>query len=61
MSRYLDKEQQERFDRIINDFTSQFDSSESGLTVKVGTTRGYRTGVENKPNIDRIKPFELEK
>ncbi|MBD2774306.1 hypothetical protein [Iningainema tapete] len=61
MSRYLDKEQQERFDRIINDFASQFDSSQSGLTVKVGTTTVYRTGVENKPNIDRIKPFELEK
>lgn len=27
----------------------------------MGTTRGYRTGVENKPNIDRIKPNELEK
>ena len=55
------KEQQERFDRIINDFASQKDSSQEGLTVKVGTTIVYRTGVENKPNIDRIKPFELEK
>lgn len=61
MSRYLDKEQQERFDRIINDFASQKDSSQEGLTVKVGTTIVYRAGVENKPNIDRIKPFELEK
>jgi len=61
MSRYLNSEQQERFDRIINDFASQFDSSQEGLTVKVGTTIVYRAGVENKPNIDRIKPFELEK
>ena len=61
MSRYLDKEQQERFDRIINDFDSQRTKDQEGLTVKVGTTIVYRTGVENKPNIDRIKPFELEK
>ena len=61
MSRYLDKEQQERFDRIINDFDSQRTSDQEGLTVKVGTTIVYRAGVESKPNIDRIKPFELEK
>lgn len=61
MSRYLDKEQQERFDRIINDFYNQRTSDQEGLTVKVGTTIVYRTGVEDKPNIDRIKPFELEK
>ena len=61
MSRYLDKEQQERFDRIINDFDNQRTSDQEGLTVKVGTTIVYRAGVENKPNIDRIKPFELEK
>lgn len=61
MSRYLDKEQQERFDRIINDFDSQRTSDQEGLTVKVGTTIVYRAGVENKPDIDRIKPNELEK
>ena len=61
MSRYLDKEQQERFDRIINDFDNQRTSDQEGLTVKVGTTIVYRTGVENKPDIDRIKPNELEK
>ena len=61
MSRYLDKEQQERFDRIINDFDNERTGYQSGLTVKVGTTIVYRTGVENKPNIDRIKPNELEK
>ena len=61
MSRYLNSEQQERFDRIINDFDNQRTSDQEGLTVKVGTTIVYRTGVENKPNIDRIKPFELEK
>ena len=61
MSRYLDKEQQERFDRIINDFDNQRTSDQEGLTVKVGTTIVYRTGIDGKPNIDRIKPFELEK
>ena len=61
MSRYLDKEQQERFDRIINDFDNQRTSDQEGLTVKVGTTIVYRAGVEDKPDIDRIKPFELEK
>ncbi|MBD2770634.1 hypothetical protein [Iningainema tapete] len=61
MSRYLNSEQQERFDRIINDFYNQKTSDQEGLTVKVGTTIVYRAGVENKPDIDRIKPFELEK
>lgn len=61
MSRHLNSEQQERFDRIINDFDNQRTSDQEGLTVKVGTTIVYRAGVENKPDIDRIKPFELEK
>ena len=61
MSRYLDKEQQERFDRIINDFDNQRTSDQEGLTVKVGTTIVYRNGIDGKPNIDRIKPNELEK
>ena len=61
MSRYLDKEQQERFDRIINDFDNQRTSDQEGLTVKVGTTIVYRNGIDGKPDIDRIKPFELEK
>ena len=61
MSRYLDLEQQERFDRIINDFYNQRTSDQEGLTVKVGTKIVYRAGVENKPDIDRIKPFELDK
>ena len=61
MSRYLDKEQQERFDRIISDFDNQRTSDQEGLTVKVGTAIVYRTGIDGKPDIDRIKPFELEK
>ncbi len=51
MSRYLNSEQQERFDRIINDFDNERTGYQSGLTVKVGTTIVYRAGVENKPNI----------
>ncbi|NMG09755.1 hypothetical protein [Brasilonema sp. UFV-L1] len=61
MSRYLDSEQQERFDRIINEFADGRDTNQEGLTVKVGITIVYRSGVDSKPNIDRIKPEELEK
>ena len=61
MSRYLDKEQQERFDRIVNDFYNQKRTNQEGLTVKVGTAIVYRQGVEDTEDIDKIKPFELEK
>lgn len=61
MSRYLNDEQQKRFDRIINDFDSERTPDQKGLTVKVGTTIVYRQGVDDKPNIDRIKLEELEK
>ncbi|GAB1544802.1 hypothetical protein NUACC21_74780 [Scytonema sp. NUACC21] len=61
MSRYLNDEQQERFNRIINDFDSERTPDQKGLTVKVGTKIVYRQGIDDKPNIDRIKPEELEK
>ncbi len=34
MSRYLDLEQQERFDQIINEFADGRDTNQKGLTVK---------------------------
>jgi len=61
MSRYLNFEQQERFDRIVNDFYDQKRTNQEGLTVKVGTAIVYRQGVEDTEDIDKIKPFELEK
>ncbi len=61
MSRYLDKKQQERFDKIIDEFTNNKDTDQQGLTIKVGSTIVYRQGIEGKPDVDRIKPEELEK
>lgn len=61
MSQYLDKEQQQRFDKIVYEFTVKSGVEQSGLTIKIGSNLVYRQNIEFKADIDQIKPDELDK
>ena len=61
MSQYLNKEQQERLNRIVDEFTVHSGVKQAGLTIKMDSNIVFRQDVEGKIDIDQIKPEELEK
>lgn len=61
MSQYLDKEQQERLTRIVDEFTVHSGVEQAGLTIKMDSNIVFRQDVEGKIDIDQIKPDELNK
>ena len=61
MSQYLDKQQQERLSRIVDEFTVHSGVQQAGLTIKMDSNIVFRQDVEGKIDIDQIKPEELEK
>lgn len=61
MSQYLNKEQQERLTRIVDEFTVHSGVEQAGLTIKMDSNIVFRQDVEGKIDIDQIKPEELNK
>ena len=61
MSQYLNKEQQERLNRIVDEFTVHSGVEQAGLTIKMDSNIVFRQDVEGKIDIDQIKPEQLEK
>ena len=61
MSQYLDKQQQERLNRLVNEFTVHSGVKQAGLTIKMDSNIVFSQDVEGMIDIDKIKPEELEK
>ena len=61
MSQYLDKQQQERLNRIVDEFTVYSGVKKAGLTIKMDSNIVFRQDIEGMIDIDQIKPEELEK
>ena len=61
MSQYLDKQQQERLTRIVDEFTVHSGVKQAGLTIKMDSNIVFLQDVEGKIDIDQIKPEQLEK
>ena len=61
MSQYLDKQQQERLNRIVDEFTVHSGVEQAGLTIKMDSNIVFHQDVEGKIDIDQIKPDELNK
>ena len=61
MSQYLDKQQQERLNRLVDEFTVHSGVKQAGLTIKMDSNIVFRQDVKGKIDIDQIKPEELEK
>lgn len=61
MSQYLNKEQQERLTRIVDEFTVHSGVEQAGLTIKLDSNIVFYQDVEGKIDIDQIKPDELNK
>ena len=61
MSQYLNKQQQEKLNRITDEFTVHSGIKQAGLTIKMDSNIVFRQDVEGKIDIDQIKPEELEK
>ena len=61
MSHYLNRQQQERLNRLVNEFTVHSGVEQAGLTIKMDSNIVFRQDVEGKIDIDQIKPEELEK
>ncbi|MEM8778384.1 MAG: hypothetical protein AAGF26_05825 [Cyanobacteria bacterium P01_G01_bin.49] len=61
MSQYLNKEQQERLNRIVDEFTVHSGVKQAGLTIKMDSNIVFLQDVEGKIDIDQIKPEELDK
>ena len=61
MSQYLNKQQQERLNCIVDEFTVHSGVEQAGLTIKMDSNIVFRQDVEGRIDIDRIKPEQLEK
>ena len=61
MSQYLNKEQQERLNSIVDEFTVHSGVKQAGLTIKMDSNIVFLQDVEGKIDIDQIKPEELDK
>lgn len=61
MSHYLDKQQQERLSRIVDEFTVHSGVKQAGLTIKIDSNIVFLQDVEGKIDIDQIKPEQLDK
>ena len=61
MSQYLNKQQQKRLSRLVDEFTVHSGVKQAGLTIKIDSNIVFCQDVEGKIDIDQIKPEELEK
>ena len=61
MSQYLDKQQQDRLSRVVDEFTVHSGVEQAGLTIKIDSNIVFRQDVEGKIDINQIKPEQLEK
>jgi len=61
MSHYLDKQQQERLSRLVDEFTVHSGVKQAGLTIKIDSNIVFLQDVEGKIDIDQIKPEQLDK
>ena len=61
MSQYLNKEQQERLNRIVDEFTVHSGVKQAGLTIKMDSNIVFLQDIEGKIDIDQIKPEQLDK
>ena len=61
MSQYLNKQQQKRLSRLVDEFTVHSGVEQAGLTIKIDSNIVFRQDVEGKIDIDQVKAEELEK
>ena len=61
MSQYLNKQQQEKLNRLVDEFTVHSGVEQAGLTKKIDSNIVFRQDVEGKIDIDQVKAEELEK
>lgn len=61
MSKFLNKDQQQQFDKILDELRQSQQPEQEGLRIKVGSRIVYRENEPGQPDVDTIKPQELEK
>ncbi len=61
MSKFLNKDQQQQFDKILDELRESQRPEQEGIRIKVGSKIVYREKEPGQPDVDAIKPQELEK